>query len=170
MDAPAPSRSFGDIPGDVRRRSEQDGWMGPSEYQELADFFVERLDRNQKEMRAQLERYQEETRTQFELGRQETRALGVTVESLRHEIRLVADGVLEANRRIDENTRAIEENGRHLDDHGRRLDDQGRRLDENTRAIEENSRRLDEHGRRLDENTRAVDLLTERVGRLEAAV
>jgi hypothetical protein len=119
--------------------------MSPSEYQELAAFFVERLDGYQREMRVQLD-----------LSRQETRGVGVSVESLRHEIRLVADGVLEANRRLDENTRAVEEHSRRLDDHGRRLDDHGRRLDD--------------HGRRLDENTRAIDALTERVGRLDAAV
>jgi chromosome segregation ATPase len=144
--------------------------MSPSEYQELTAFFVERLDRYQRETRA---------------DSQETRSfVGVTVESLRHEIRIVADGVLgngrridEANRRLDENTRVLEEHGRHLEENNRVLDEHGRRLDENTQRLDEHGRRLDEntrvvdeHGRRLDENTRAVDALTERVGRLEAGV
>jgi CII-binding regulator of phage lambda lysogenization HflD len=109
--------------------------MSPGEYQELTAFFIERLDGYQRETRA---------------GLQDLRSfIGVSVESLRHEIRIVADGVLEAHRRIDRNTRALEE-------HSRRLD--------------ENTQRLDEHGRRLDDNTRAVDALTERVGRLETTV
>jgi len=76
--------------------------MSPSEYQELTAFFVERLDRHQRETRADL---------------QDLRSfIGVSVESLQHEIRIVADGVLVANRRIDENTRAVEEHSRRLDE------------------------------------------------------
>ena len=61
--------------------------MTRSEYQELADFFV-----------ARLSRVHEETRT-FVL---------VSVESLRDEIRVVADGVLTNGRGIEENGRRIE--------------------------------------------------------------
>jgi chromosome segregation ATPase len=126
--------------------------MSPSEYQELATFFMEHLDRHQQEVRVHMD-----------LNRQETRALGVTVEALRGEIRIVADGVLAANRRLDENTRR-------LDEHSRRLDENTQRLDENTQRLGEHTQRLGEHSRRLDENTRAVHALTERVGRLETAV
>jgi len=61
--------------------------MTRSEYQELADFFV-----------ARLSRVHEETRT----------VVQVSVESLRDEIRGVADGVLTNGRRIEENGRRID--------------------------------------------------------------
>lgn len=75
--------------------------MSPSEYQQLTDFFVDHVGRFKEEIRA---------------------FVGVSVESLRHEIRLVADGVLT-------NRGAIEELGS-------RVDEQGRRLDQNTDRIE----------------------------------
>jgi hypothetical protein len=65
-----------------------------SEYQELTAFFVE-----------QLVKLRDETRTIIE----------VTVESLRDEIRVVADGVLTNGRRIEENGRRIDEVTRRLD-------------------------------------------------------
>jgi hypothetical protein len=95
--------------------------MTPNEYQELADFFVDRLGR-----------IQEETRTFVQ----------VSVESLRDEIRVVADGVLTNGRRIEENGRRIEENGRRIEENGRRIDVLGTR----------------------------IDVLTDRVGRLEETV
>jgi uncharacterized coiled-coil DUF342 family protein len=109
--------------------------MTPSEYQELADFFVERL-----------ARVHEETRTFVQ----------VSVESLRDEIRVVADGVLENGRRIDEN--------------GRRIDDNTRRIEENGHRIDANGHRIEENGRRIEENGRRIDALTDRVGRLEGTV
>ncbi len=95
--------------------------MTRSEYQELADFVV-----------ARLSRAHEETRTFVQ----------VSVESLRDEIRVVADGVLTNGHRIQENGRRIEENGR---------------------CIEEN-------GHRIDVLSGRVDALTDRVGRLEDTV
>ena len=110
-----------------------------SEYQQLTDFFVD-----------QLMRVRDETRT----------IIQVSVESLRDEIRVVADGVLTNGRRIEENGRRIEENGR-------RIEDNGRRIEENGRRIEENGRRIDENGRRIDAVSVRLDALSERVGRLE---
>ncbi|MSR20033.1 MAG: hypothetical protein EXR91_03525 [Gemmatimonadetes bacterium] len=95
--------------------------MTSSEYKELTDFFIEHVTR-----------IGDETRT----------IVQVTVESLRHEIRLVADGVLQNGRRIDEN---------------------GRRIDENTGRIEAN-------GQRIEALTIRVDTLTERVDTLETSV
>ena len=109
--------------------------MTPSEYQQLADFFVD-----------QLGRVKEETRV----------IIQVSVESLRDEIRVVADGVLTNGRRIEENGRRIEENGR--------------RIEENTVRIEENGRRIEENGRRIEALTVRVDALTHRVGSLERTV
>jgi chromosome segregation ATPase len=109
--------------------------MTRSEYQELADFFVARLGR-----------VHEETRTFVQ----------VSVESLRDEIRVVADGVLTNGRRIEANGRRIEENGR--------------RIEENGRRIEENGRRIDALSGRVDALSGQVDVLTDRVGRLEGTV
>ena len=95
--------------------------MTSSEYKELTDFFIEHVTR-----------IGDETRT----------IVQVTVESLRHEIRLVAEGVLQNGRRIDEN---------------------GRRIDENTGRIEAN-------GQRIEALTIRVDTLTERVDTLETSV
>ena len=95
--------------------------MTSSEYKELTDFFIEHVTR-----------IGDETRT----------IVQVTVESLRHEIRLVAEGVLQNGRRIDEN---------------------GRRIDENNGRIEAN-------GQRIEALTIRVDTLTERVDTLETSV
>jgi hypothetical protein len=93
--------------------------MSPSEYQQLTDFFV-----------AHLGRFKEETRAFVAEQLDHQRAfVGVSVESLRHEIRLVADGVLT-------NRRAIEENSRRIDDLSGRVDEQGRRFDTNTDRLE----------------------------------
>jgi len=116
--------------------------MTRSEYQELADFFVARLGR-----------VHEETRTFVQ----------VSVESLRDEIRVVADGVLTNGRRIEANGRRIEENGR-------RIEENGRRIEENGRRIEENGRRIDALSGRVDALSGQVDVLTDRVGRLEGTV
>lgn len=109
--------------------------MSPSEYQELADFFVD-----------QLGRVKEETRV----------VIQVSVESLRDEIRMVADGVLTNGRRIEENGRRIEENGRRIDENGRRIDENGQRIEEN--------------GQRIEALSVRVDALTQRVGSLEDTV
>ena len=95
--------------------------MSPSEYQHLTEFFVDHVGRFKDEILA---------------------FVGVSVESLRHEIRSVADSVVT--------------NGRRIDELSGRVDEQGRRLDQNTNAIEA-------HGRRIDE-------LTHRVGSLETTV
>jgi methyl-accepting chemotaxis protein len=116
--------------------------MTPSEYQQLADFFVDRLGR-----------LQAETRTFVQ----------VSVESLRDEIRVVADGVLTNGLRIEENGRRIEENGRRIEENGLRIEENGRRIEDNTRRIEENGRRIDEVSTRLES-------LTDRVDRLGSAV
>jgi hypothetical protein len=62
------------------KRTPGDDDMTSSEYQELADFFIDHVGR-----------IKEETRT----------IVAVTVESLRDDIRRVADGVLENGRRIE---------------------------------------------------------------------
>jgi hypothetical protein len=123
--------------------------MSPSEYQELTSFFVEQLGRHQASVADQLDRHQASVAEQFDLQKQETRALGVTVESLRHEIRLVADGVL-TNRRL------IEANGA--------------RIEENTARIEDNSARIEANGARIEANGARIDALTKRVERLEVTV
>ncbi len=102
--------------------------MTSSEYKELTDFFIEHVTR-----------IGDETRT----------IVQVTVESLRHEIRLVAEGVLQNGRRIDEN---------------------GRRIDENGRRIDENNGRIEANGQRIEALTIRVDTLTERVDTLETSV
>ena len=116
--------------------------MTSSEYKELTDFFIEHVTR-----------IGDETRT----------IVQVTVESLRHEIRLVADGVLQNGRRIDVNTSRIEENGR-------RIEENGRRIEENTSRIEENTSRIEANGQRIEALTIRVDTLTERVDTLETSV
>jgi methyl-accepting chemotaxis protein len=113
--------------------------MTKSEYRELADFFVDHLGRHKQEMRALIE---------------------VSVESLRDEIRIVADGVLTNGRRIDEQTRRI-------DEHSRRIDENTRRIDEQSQRIDEQSQRIDEHSRRMDENTAGLAALSLRVGIVE---
>jgi hypothetical protein len=60
--------------------------------------------------------------------------VGVSVKSLRHEIRVVAAGVLTNQRAIEENTRALE--GHRLDEHGRRLDVNSDRIDALTHRVE----------------------------------
>ena len=106
--------------------------MTSSEYQELADFFVEHVGR-----------IEEETRT----------IVAVTVESLRDDIRQVADGVLENGRRLEENGRRLEENGRRLEENGRRLDGVSTRLEALTNRVDDLestvSGRLDHHEERI---------------------
>jgi hypothetical protein len=102
--------------------------MTRSEYQELADFFVARLSHVHEETRAFVQ---------------------VSVESLRDEIRVVADGVLTNGRRIEEN---------------------GRRIDENGVRIDVLSGRVDVLSGRVDVLSGRVDALTDRVGRLEGTV
>ena len=109
--------------------------MTRSEYQELADFFMVRV-----------ERMQEETRT----------IVQVSVESLRDDLRAVADGVLANGRRIDENRVRIEDNGR--------------RIDENRVRIEENGRRIDAVGSQVAALTGRVDVLEKGVSGLEKTV
>jgi len=90
--------------------------MSPSEYQELTSFFVEQLGRHQATTHAFV-------LEQLDLQRQETRALvGVSVESLRHEIRLVADGVLTNRRLIEENGARIEDNSARIEDNSARIE------------------------------------------------
>ncbi len=121
--------------------------MSPSEYQELTSFFVEHVDRHQAETRALIAASQQETKS----------FVGVIVESLRHEIRLVADGVLTNTRAIEGAHRRIDANTRAIEDLGTRTEANGTRIDANTRALEEHSRRLDEHGRRLEENSARIE-------------
>jgi hypothetical protein len=92
--------------------------MTKGESRELADFFVDHLGRHKQEMRALIE---------------------VSVESLRDEIRIVADGVL-----IN-----------------------GRRIDEQTRRIDANTTRIDANTASIDANTASIEGLSVRVGRLE---
>jgi predicted RNase H-like nuclease (RuvC/YqgF family) len=123
--------------------------MTPSEYQELTGFFIE-----------QVGRIRDETRTVVE----------VTVESLRHEIRLVADGVLQNGRRIDVLTGRVEENGRRIEENGRRIEENGRRIEENGRRIEENGRRIEALTERVDTLTVRVDGIAGRMDDLERGV
>jgi len=116
--------------------------MTSSEYQQLTDFFVDHLGRFKQEIRAFVE---------------------VTVESLRYEIRLVADGVLANRRAIEQNTRVLEE-------HGRLIEGNSIRIEENSIRIEENSVRIEENGIRIEENSVRIEALTSRVERLEGTV
>jgi len=75
--------------------------MTSSEYQDLTDFVVQHVGR-----------IKDETQ----------RVVEVTVEALRHDIRPVADGVLQNGRRIEENGRRIEANGLRIEENGRRIE------------------------------------------------
>ncbi len=92
--------------------------MSPSEYQQLTEFFVDHLGRFKQETRAFVE---------------------VSVESLRYEIRLVADGVLT-------NQRSIEETNRRLDEHGGRIDALSQRVERLETTV---SNRFADHEERL---------------------
>jgi len=95
--------------------------MTSSEYQDLTDFVVQHVGR-----------IKDETQ----------RVVEVTVEALRHDIRLVADGVLR----------------------------NGRRIEENGRRIEALSGRVDTLTDRVDTLTGRVDTLTDRMDGLERSV
>jgi hypothetical protein len=97
MDAPARGRILSWVPEESDGREP----MSPGEYKELTAFFIDHVGE-------QLGRHQQETRA----------FVGVSVEALSHEIRLVADGVL-TNRQL------IEANGARIDtltDHVEKLE------------------------------------------------
>ncbi|MGE0160314.1 MAG: hypothetical protein AB7T31_12960 [Gemmatimonadales bacterium] len=83
--------------------------MSPSEYQELTEYFIDQLGRHHRDTRTLVEGTFESVRREMESLRSEMRSfVGVSVESLRSEIRLVADGVVTNGRRIEENGRRID--------------------------------------------------------------
>lgn len=92
--------------------------MSPSEYQELTEFLIGAFERQRKETREAIEGVIEETR----------QMLGVSVEALRGEIRLVAEGVSVNRERTEENGRRIDTLSGRFDAVEHRIDDHEERL------------------------------------------
>ena len=108
--------------------------MTPNEYKELVEFIGIKFDRVDTRLGAMDDRL-----TRVEVGN----------ESLRDDLRAVAEGVLANSRKIEENGRRIEDNGA---------------------KIEENSLKIDALTTRVGTLTSKVGTLTSKVGALEASV
>jgi hypothetical protein len=110
----------------------------PSEYQELAEFVAAAFDRQRREtreaidgLRAEMTVFRNEITDQTRrIVVEETRRIVmVSVEDLRGEIRLVAEGVTANRRRIEENGRRIDALTDRFDLLAVRQDDHEERLD-----------------------------------------
>jgi chromosome segregation ATPase len=152
--------------------------MSPSEYQELAEFFVQQLGRHQRETRADMESFRVEIREQLRGNHREIRAfVGVSIESLRAEVRQVADGVAgnrelieKCNQGLAECNRRIEENGLRIEANSARIDDQSARIDQQSARIDQQTARIDQQTARIEEQTARIDALTERVAGVETTM
>jgi hypothetical protein len=101
--------------------------MSPSEYSELVSFLSKKFDGIDRRFNA--------------LGG-EVRKNGVSIDELRHELQIVAEGVTTNGHRIDRNAEAIAQNGE-------RIDRNAVLIARNAEGIARNAERIDRNGERI---------------------
>ena len=122
--------------------------MTPNEYKELVEFIGIKFDRVDTRLGAMDDRL-----TRVEVGN----------ESLRDDLRAVAEGVLA-------NSRKIEENGRRIEDNGAKIEENSLKIDALTTRVGTLTSKVGTLTSKVGTLTSKVGTLTSKVGALEASV